>query len=154
MTYAEKLKNPLWQKKRLEILERDKWKCCFCDDTETNLQVHHLKYSKNPWGASNDDLVTLCEHCHLIAESTKTVRGIEEVDLIRVQKIPGNADIFIVAYMRSGIDPTKFGVLFFNYELKSKEFKCLVSTGGSVITKMHKFLQELKGVDNKAEAPR
>jgi hypothetical protein len=66
MTYAEKLKSPKWQKKRLEILERDKFTCCHCDDTEKNLQVHHKYYTKNsdPWDYPNDALITLCEDCH------------------------------------------------------------------------------------------
>jgi len=29
-TYAEKLKHPLWQRKRLEILNRDGFKCAQC----------------------------------------------------------------------------------------------------------------------------
>ncbi len=27
MTYAEQLKDPRWQKRRLEILQRDEWRC-------------------------------------------------------------------------------------------------------------------------------
>ena len=46
MKYIDKLKNPKWQKKRLEILNRDEFKCCYCNDTETELQIHHLKYTK------------------------------------------------------------------------------------------------------------
>lgn len=64
MTYQEKLKHPKWQKKRLEILERDKFMCCLCGDTETTLNVHHLEYTGNPWDAASEKLQTLCEHCH------------------------------------------------------------------------------------------
>lgn len=64
MSYAEKLKNPKWQKKRLEILQRDEFKCCYCNDEKTELQIHHLKYTKEPWQAPNEDLITLCKHCH------------------------------------------------------------------------------------------
>jgi hypothetical protein len=63
-TYAEKLKDPRWQKKRLVILERDNWSCCHCLDTETTLHVHHLRYSNDPWDAPDEDLKTLCEFCH------------------------------------------------------------------------------------------
>lgn len=68
MTYQEKLKNPKWQKKRLEILERDNWTCTNCGDTENELHVHHEKYEnqKNPWETSNDNLATLCKNCHFI----------------------------------------------------------------------------------------
>jgi len=64
MTYLEKLKSPQWQKKRLEILQRDSFTCQLCSDTETELQVHHLKYTGEPQDAPNEDLQTLCKHCH------------------------------------------------------------------------------------------
>lgn len=66
MTYAEKLKDPRWQKKRLDIMSRDEFKCQYCGDVETTLHIHHLAYTGNPWDASNDDLITACEHCHYV----------------------------------------------------------------------------------------
>jgi len=63
-TYMEKLKHPKWQKKRLYILERDNFTFCYCNDKETELQIHHLKYHKDPWEAKNEDLLTLCKDCH------------------------------------------------------------------------------------------
>jgi len=64
MTYSDKLKSPKWQKKRLQILERDNWQCQYCKDTESQLQVHHLKYLGDPWDAKNEDLITTCIDCH------------------------------------------------------------------------------------------
>lgn len=66
MTYAEKLKDPRWQKKRLEIFERDKWQCQSCGDKETTLNVHHRRYFPHldPWECETNNLVTLCENCH------------------------------------------------------------------------------------------
>ena len=65
-TYAEKLKHPLWQRKRLEILNRDGFKCRCCGNGEKTLHVHHLKYSRGraPWDCPDASLVTLCEVCH------------------------------------------------------------------------------------------
>lgn len=64
--YSEKLKDPRWQKVRLEIMSRDNFQCRLCHSRETTLTVHHKRYSKsgNPWDASPLDLVTLCEVCH------------------------------------------------------------------------------------------
>jgi hypothetical protein len=64
--YQTKLKDPQWQKKRLEILSRDNWTCVLCKDTKTTLHVHHHEYSyeKNPWDYKDDNFATLCEHCH------------------------------------------------------------------------------------------
>lgn len=64
--YAQKLKDPRWQRKRLEILERDEWTCQKCADSESTLVVHHRRYLANtePWDYPDDLLVTLCEDCH------------------------------------------------------------------------------------------
>jgi len=66
MTYSEKLKDPRWQKKRLEILSRDEFTCRHCFEDGETLHVHHLVYKRgqNPWEYDNEDLVTLCESCH------------------------------------------------------------------------------------------
>ena len=62
--YSEKLKDPRWQKKRLEIFQRDEYTCQICGDTESTLAVHHYKYSGEPWEIDNKYLKTLCEDCH------------------------------------------------------------------------------------------
>jgi len=64
--YSEKLKDPRWQKKRLEIMNRDKWTCQKCGDDETTLNVHHRIYLSNtdPWDYPGELLITLCENCH------------------------------------------------------------------------------------------
>jgi hypothetical protein len=65
-TYSEKLRDPRWQKKRLEIMQRDNFTCQRCQSTADTLAVHHLSYErgKAPWDYPNEVLVTLCEHCH------------------------------------------------------------------------------------------
>jgi hypothetical protein len=83
--YAEKLKDPRWQKRRLAILERDEWSCLSCYDTESTLHVHHLWYSgNNPWDAPDTALITLCESCHE-EESTKR-KMCEERILLSLRK--------------------------------------------------------------------
>ena len=65
MTYKEKLKNPKWQKKRLEIFQRDNFTCMVCGKDTITLHVHHLKYtSGDPWDIDNKYLLTVCENCH------------------------------------------------------------------------------------------
>jgi hypothetical protein len=66
MTYAEKLKDPRWQKKRLEIFERDGWACMACSSKSKTLHVHHIFYlpKKEPWEIPNGFLITFCEGCH------------------------------------------------------------------------------------------
>lgn len=66
-TYVDLLKDPRWQRMRLRILERDAWTCQSCRETKQTLHVHHRRYErgKKPWEADENDLVTLCEACHL-----------------------------------------------------------------------------------------
>lgn len=64
MSYKDDYKDPRWQKKRLEILGRDKWKCVACGDDKATLHVHHCSYGKKPWDVPDYVLQTLCEGCH------------------------------------------------------------------------------------------
>ena len=65
-TYGDKLRDPRWQRKRLEILSRDDFTCRLCGDNESTLHVHHLLYFKGaePWQYDANCLVTTCESCH------------------------------------------------------------------------------------------
>lgn len=65
-TYREKLLDPRWQKRRLEILERDGWACRECADASSTLHVHHVAYRSgaDPWDYPDHMLVALCEECH------------------------------------------------------------------------------------------
>jgi len=66
MKYSDKLRDPRWQKKRLEVFERDCWACARCGDDSSTLSIHHLHYEpgRNPWDYENDKLITLCQTCH------------------------------------------------------------------------------------------
>lgn len=76
-TYSEKLRDPRWQKKRLEILERDKWTCQGCGSKDKELQIHHTVYEsgKKPWEHNSERLKTLCSDCHSMpTEAVKRFR--------------------------------------------------------------------------------
>ena len=68
MTYKEQLQRPEWQRKRLEIMERDEWKCCLCNDETKQLHVHQLYYDNELrlWEYDPETMVTLCLECHEI----------------------------------------------------------------------------------------
>jgi|LSQX01.2.fsa_nt_gb hypothetical protein len=65
-TYAEKLRDPRWQKKRLEVMERDEFTCVTCGRKDKTLNIHHWYYMKGnePWDYPTESLVCLCEDCH------------------------------------------------------------------------------------------
>ena len=66
VTYAQKLKDPRWQRKRLEVLEAAEFACQLCYDSQSTLHVHHKAYFKGrePWEYDKAQLAALCESCH------------------------------------------------------------------------------------------
>jgi hypothetical protein len=84
--YSDKLKDPRWQKKRLEIFERDEFSCVCCGSENNSLQVHHKIYikGKEPWEYDNEYLITLCEDCH---EKTTRVNDLIKIQLSRFNDI-------------------------------------------------------------------
>lgn len=81
--YSKLLLDPRWQKRRLEIMSRDKWVCQKCGNglnDGTTLNVHHLVYKKGymPWEYGDNDLITLCEKCHNDTHK-KTINTNQEV---------------------------------------------------------------------------
>lgn len=87
-TYREKLMDPRWQKRRLEILNRDKFRCQACGDDGTTLHVHHVRYyrGRDPWAYDDGDLLTLCAPCH---EDETQNRNNAEVVIIESFKTNG-----------------------------------------------------------------
>jgi hypothetical protein len=85
--YLEKLKDPRWQKKRLEIFERDKWKCALCNDKENTLVIHHKLYitETEPWDYPNDYMVTLCETCHDFESQCRSQFERQLIDILRLK---------------------------------------------------------------------
>jgi len=64
-TYAEKLNDLRWQRKRSRILERCSGKCEECG-SNTGLDVHHCYYrfGREPWQYPDIALLALCRDCH------------------------------------------------------------------------------------------
>ena len=81
-TYSELLKDPRWQKKRLEVFKRDKFMCKACKDIKENLQVHHITYFKDmkPHEYQLKYLITLCSTCHNDVTNYKKIIK-ENIDL-------------------------------------------------------------------------
>lgn len=82
-TYAERLKDPRWQRRRLEILQRADFTCEQCGSKDRTLHVHHLLYRKGamPWEYEDHELRSLCEPCH---EWWHTERALMDAALARL----------------------------------------------------------------------
>lgn len=85
MSYAEQLRDPRWQKKRLEIMERDGWACRRCSATTKTLNVHHIAYfpRTEPWNHPSHMLITLCEDDHKEEENGKSSANAKLIEVLR-----------------------------------------------------------------------
>lgn len=64
--YSAEIKDPMWQKRRLEIMNRDNFTCQICGNNKETLHVHHTIYipGRHIWEYDDYQLITLCESCH------------------------------------------------------------------------------------------
>jgi hypothetical protein len=88
MSYADLLRDPQWQRKRLEVMQAAGFACAECGDTTTTLNVHHTYYAKGrkPWEYELDELRCLCEPCHelitvLLATAHRALGGMPLTEL-------------------------------------------------------------------------
>lgn len=65
-SYSDLLRDPRWQRKRLEMLNAAGWKCTACGRSDNTLHVHHRRYVKGrkPWEYTDQELRVLCAECH------------------------------------------------------------------------------------------
>ena len=80
-TYSDKLKDPRWQKKRLEVLNLHGFKCEKCKCETKELHVHHRFYitGREVWQYDNDVLQVLCCDCHEKEHSKELISKTIEV---------------------------------------------------------------------------
>jgi len=65
MTYSEKLKDPRWQRLRLELMEAAGWMCQECGSLTKTLEIHHIVYLRcDPWDYPRHLYQVLCCDCH------------------------------------------------------------------------------------------
>jgi 5-methylcytosine-specific restriction endonuclease McrA len=52
-----------YERLRLQVLRRDNWRCQSCGAT-SHLEVHHQRFRSHSGTDSEQNLITLCHHCH------------------------------------------------------------------------------------------
>jgi 5-methylcytosine-specific restriction endonuclease McrA len=62
---------------RRRVLARDNYRCRCCGDEElVGLTLHHVRYRSHGGDHSDDNLVTLCIHCHTLIHRKKLFVGL------------------------------------------------------------------------------
>jgi hypothetical protein len=116
-TYAEKLRDPRWQKKRLQIMDAARFECSCCGSKDKTLNVHHNYYEKgkNPWEYDDECLECLCENCHRERHLAKSI-----LDKLLAKKTDILENVLGYAYKLAGGSESDFKSIkvmpFFGYE--------------------------------------
>jgi len=97
VTYFEQLKHPLWQKKRLELMNLASFWCQQCYSDFRQLHVHHSYYQKGLllWEYPNDAYQVLCEICHPKRDEAEK-RLLRSLHHAEIEELNGLADLFDV----------------------------------------------------------
>lgn len=90
LTFAEQIKHPNWQKKRLEVMEDAGFECESCGTKEVTLNIHHKRYVKGRmyWDYTREELACLCEDCH---KQEHAHRELLDLILTQASESHGNA---------------------------------------------------------------
>lgn len=101
LSYNEQIKSPHWQKRRLQILQRDNFTCQICGRTEKTLHVHHLCYRKDAkiWDYPDNTLITLCEDCHRMEHEMQSENDYSVTNLINDLLISGFTNFELVSIL-------------------------------------------------------
>ena len=78
-SYTEKLCDPRWQRKRLEVFNAAGWRCQECNADDQTLHVHHIFYVSclEPWDAPPELLLCLCKFHHQERQAVEQVIFVE-----------------------------------------------------------------------------
>lgn len=86
--FWEAYRHPLWQQKRLEVMQAAEFACQSCGTNEITLNVHHKFYRKGakPWEYENSELMCLCKPCHekthdVLAQLKAALNQLDRLDL-------------------------------------------------------------------------
>jgi hypothetical protein len=133
-SYLELLQDPRWQRKRLEILNRDQWTCTNCGATSKTLHEHHAYYEKGivPWDYPDESLTTYCVECHQKAQDMLKLlhRQIGRID---------STDIYDLYGFALGLESRSYPMVVLdvlNYEVAAGLGKCWDLSAEEVIAEL------------------
>lgn len=92
--YSSQLRDPRWQRKRLEVFKAACFECQSCGEKEKELHAHHTIYRKgnNPWEYENSEILCICCDCHDLINNQKL--AFDECFSSYMQIVAGDASIY------------------------------------------------------------
>lgn len=119
ISYSEKLKDPRWQKKRLSVLNKSKFKCELCNDKNETLHVHHLSYEKNkePWDYPLSNFKCLCSTCHEFITISNFIKYQDIIKVLKVRSLDNTRNNVYIKYYNKDLN-SEF-ILGFGVDKKS-----------------------------------
>ena len=135
--YWELLRDPRWQKRRLEVLELAEFRCSYCFDTKEELHVHHRIYRKGamPWEYSFSELACLCHRCHEAESLTRAeiAEALAKLDISELMTILGYAQGMRAeegkSYELEGASHARGFLAWFHPGVKDEEVKRIAASG-------------------------
>jgi len=151
LTYTQQLAHPNWQKKRLEILSLNDFKCELCDDKDNMLHVHHKAYKKGAmaWEYENSNFMCLCKECHDIAHKEKNLLN-EVIDSINPSKYMEAATL-LHAFFNENHNDSFYSFAPFTYEsgeIARAICKCNINIHDVIAIKENLLTDIRNGEDN------
>lgn len=103
MTYSEKLKDPRWQRRRLELFANANWRCEYCSRRDKTIHAHHIHYIKgrNPWEYPNELMAVLCSDCH--AEKHEYEEKLFSALAMKLRPVPGRRMQKVALHVMSAV---------------------------------------------------
>ena len=114
MKYADQIKHPKWQKKRLEVFEHYGFACQECKSEGKQLHVHHPFYKIDAmiWDYAAGELMCLCCDCH------KDAHAIDDKIKTHLSVLSYSQKKLVCSYVKCFKNDTEFRK--FHIKLKTK----------------------------------
>jgi len=111
ISYSDKLRDPRWQRVRLEIMQRDAFTCQLCERTDRTLNVHHHYYEngRDPWDYPANSLTTMCEDCHTVESKARDIYEIKLIETLR--RVLHHLGLSILITIFEEVDPATANLL-------------------------------------------
>lgn len=145
--YSQKLQDARWQQLRLQVFQRDGWRCQNpgCDQGENRmLAVHHKSYvrGRDPWDYPLENFITYCVACHeRLHSSGKTGGTPVEGSIYSWQELPALLGFKPHGYLTQNQGTTLCGCFRLDYNPDAPEI-VLPGTDLEIVAKAENFVKQ------------